>query len=157
MTNMERLIVNLAEVELADNEKDRNVAKEDLRKAIADIRSNKKTADMLVREILAELGTPESIIGYPYAVKAILICIENENMINYISLGLYPAVAAHFDTLASRVERAIRHLIEVTWERGDEEAIYRYFRNTVSSQSGKPTNSEFIARISNIVRVQISK
>ena len=157
MTTLERLLVNLAEVELADNEKDRNAAKAALREAVAETRSNKKTAEMLVREIMAELGAPESLIGHPYTVKAILLCIEDEKMIDNITFRLYPTVAAHFDTMAARVERGIRNVIEVTWTRGDADAIYKYFRNTVSAEKCKPTNGEFIARISNIVRVQISK
>ena len=72
--------------------------------------------------------------------------------INNITFGLYPPIAAKFDTTASRVERGIRHLIEVTWTRADMDILCGYFGNTVSPDRGKPTNSEFIARIANVVR-----
>lgn len=72
--------------------------------------------------------------------------------INNITFGLYPQIAAKFDTTASRVERGIRHLIEVTWIRADMDILCGYFGNTVSPDRGKPTNSEFIARIANVVR-----
>lgn len=157
MTNLERLLVGLTELALAEDEKGRDKAKADLRDALSDTRSNRKTAEMLVREIMAELGVPDALVGHPYTVKAILLCIEDENLINHITFRLYPAVAAHFDTTAARVERGIRHLVEVTWTRGDTAAIDKYFRNTVNADKAKPTNGEFVARITNIVRVQISK
>ena len=83
--------------------------------------------------------------------------IEDENLINKITFRLYPEVAAKFDTTASRVERAIRHLIENIWLRGDEQVLFKYFRNSISPEKGKPTNGEFIARIANIVRLQLSR
>lgn len=75
--------------------------------------------------------------------------------INNITFGLYPQIAAKFDTTASRVERGIRHLIEVTWTRADMDILCGYFGNTVSPDRGKPTNGEFIARIANVVRQQM--
>lgn len=156
MTNLENLLVCVAEYEMAENENDRKKAKQTLRKAIADAKSSTKTAEFLVTEILADMGAPASLLGYAYVVKAILLCIEEPDLINHITFRLYPAVAAHFDTIASRAERAIRHVIETIWTRGDEEVLYKYFRNTVSPDKGKPTNGEFIAKIANIVRRQVS-
>lgn len=75
--------------------------------------------------------------------------------INTITFGLYSQIAAKFDTTASRVERGIRHLIEVTWTRADMDILCGYFGNTVSPDRGKPTNGEFIARIANVVRQQM--
>ena len=72
--------------------------------------------------------------------------------INGITFLLYPRLAATFNTTASRVERALRHLVEVTWARGDYEVLNRYFGNTISAEKGKPTNSEFLARLANVVR-----
>ena len=83
------------------------------------------------------------------------MAVENRYYINNITFGLYPQIAAKFDTTASRVERGIRHLIEVTWIRGDMDVLCGYFGNTVSPDRGKPTNGEFIARLSNIVREQL--
>ena len=77
--------------------------------------------------------------------------------INPITFGLYPQLAAAFDTTAARVERAMRHLVEVTWTRGDVDVLNRYFGNTVSPDKGKPTNGEFVARISNIVKLKMKE
>ena len=71
--------------------------------------------------------------------------------------GLYSQPAARFDTTAARVERAIRHLVEVTWSRGDLKVLERYFGNTVSPEKGKPTNGEFIARLANIVKLRMKE
>lgn len=79
----------------------------------------------------------------------------NNYAINIPTNGLYPQLAVIFDTTASRVERAIRHLIEVTWARGDWDTLTRYFGNTVSAEKGKPTNGEFIARMSNVVKQRL--
>lgn len=155
MTNLENLLVCVAELEMAENEPDRKRAKRNLKAAIEGARSNTKTAEFLVTEILADMGAPESLLGYAYVVKAILLCIEQPDLINHITFRLYPEVAAHFDTIASRAERAIRHVIETIWLRGDEEVLYKYFKNTVSPEKGKPTNGEFIAKIANIVRRQL--
>ena len=83
--------------------------------------------------------------------------IHDQMYINNITFGLYPQLAARFDTTAARVERAIRHLIEVTWSRGDVDVLMRYFGNTVSPDKGKPTNGEFIARLSNIVKLRLKE
>jgi len=77
--------------------------------------------------------------------------------INNITFGLYPQLAARFDTTASRVERAIRHLVEVTWARGDLKVIRKYFGNTVCPHKAKPTNGEFIARLTNVVKQKLKE
>ncbi len=101
----------------------------------------------LVRQILLELGAPDHLLGHPYVVYAILLVGQERLYIDSITTKLYPKVAARFETTPARVERAIRHLIEVTWSRGDLDVLGRYFGNTVNPQRGKPTNGEFIARI----------
>ena len=88
-------------------------------------------------------------------VEALLMCLEDRMYINNITFGLYPQIAAKFDTTAARVERALRHLIEVTWERSDMDALRKYFGNTIRVDKGKPTNGEFIARITNVVHQQL--
>lgn len=111
--------------------------------------------ETIIRQILLDLGAPDHLLGHPYVVQAILLVIHDQMYINNITFGLYPQLAARFDTTASRVERAIRHLIEVTWSRGDWEVLGHYFGNTVSPDRGKPTNGEFIARIANIVKQEL--
>ena len=113
--------------------------------------------EYLVRQILLELGTPDHLVGHPFVVEAVLMSVENRNYINNVTFGLYPQIAAKFDTTATRVERGIRHLIEVTWLRGDMDTLTRYFGNTIDPARGKPTNGEFIARLANVVNMQLKQ
>ncbi len=113
--------------------------------------------ETVIRDLLLELGAPENLLGHPYMVEALLLVVEDRTYIDNITFGLYPQVAARFDTTASRVERAMRHLLEVIWDRSDPDLLFRYFGNTVSASKGKPTNSEFIARISNIVKQRLKE
>ena len=101
-----------------------------------------------VTSIIHEVGVPAHIKGYQYLREAILIAVNDMEVINAVTKVLYPEVAKRFGTTASRVERAIRHAIEVAWDRGDLETLQKYFGYTVNSAKGKPTNSEFIAMIS---------
>ena len=100
-----------------------------------------------VTEIIHEIGVPAHIKGYQYLRQAIILTVQDMDLINAVTKVLYPAVAKHFNTTPSRVERAIRHAIEVAWDRGDLETLQKYFGYTVSNTKGKPTNSEFIAMI----------
>ena len=100
-----------------------------------------------ITKMLHELGIPAHIKGYQYLREAILIAVDDIDVINAVTKVLYPEVAKRFGTTASRVERAIRHAIEVAWDRGDLETLQKYFGYTVSNAKGKPTNSEFIAMI----------
>ena len=100
-----------------------------------------------VTAIIHEIGVPAHIKGYQYLREAIRLAVEDMEVINAVTKVLYPAVAKRFGTTASRVERAIRHAIEVAWDRGDLETLQKYFGYTVSNAKGKPTNSEFIAMI----------
>ena len=100
-----------------------------------------------VTAIIHEIGVPAHIKGYQYLREAIGLAVADMEIINAVTKVLYPAVAKKFGTTASRVERAIRHAIEVAWDRGDLETLQKYFGYTVSNAKGKPTNSEFIAMI----------
>lgn len=100
-----------------------------------------------VTEIIHEIGVPAHIKGYQYLREAIILTINDIEMINAVTKVLYPTVAKKFSTTPSRVERAIRHAIEVAWDRGDIEVLQKFFGYTVSNVKGKPTNSEFIAMI----------
>ena len=108
----------------------------------------------LVTSIIHEVGVPAHIKGYQYVREAIMIAVEDMDVINSVTKVLYPEVAKRFGTTPSRVERAIRHAIEVAWDRGDLETLQHFFGYTVSNSKGKPTNSEFIAMISDRVRLQ---
>ena len=100
-----------------------------------------------VTAVIHEVGVPAHIKGYQYLREAIMIAVEDMDVINAVTKVLYPEVAKHFGTTPSRVERAVRHAIEVAWDRGDLETLQKYFGYTVSNTKGKPTNSEFIAMI----------
>ena len=108
-----------------------------------------------VTAIIHEIGVPAHIKGYQYLREAIIFTVNDMDAINAVTKVLYPAVARKFGTTASRVERAIRHAIEVAWDRGDLETLQKYFGYTVSNAKGKPTNSEFIAMISD--RLQLDR
>ena len=114
--------------------------------AIAPV-SREPSLESVVTEIIHEIGVPAHIKGYQYLREAIIITVNDMDAINAVTKVLYPAVAKRFDTTPSRVERAIRHAIEVAWDRGDIETLQKYFGYTVSNIKGKPTNSEFIAMI----------
>ena len=103
--------------------------------------------EAVVTEIIHEIGVPAHIKGYQYLREAIVITVNDMDAINAVTKVLYPAVAKKFGTTPSRVERAIRHAIEVAWDRGDLEVLQKYFGYTVSNIKGKPTNSECIAMI----------
>lgn len=113
--------------------------------------------ETILRQILLELGAPDHLLGHPYVIQGVLLVIHDQMYINNITFGLYPQLAARFDTTAARVERAIRHLVEVTWSRGDMDVLMRYFGNTVSAEKGKPTNGEFVARLANVVKLRMKE
>ena len=116
----------------------------------------KKSPDLEVQvtEILHQIGVPAHIKGYHYLREAILLSIRNPEAINSVTKLLYPTVAKSFSTTPSRVERAIRHAIEVAWDRGDVDVLTSYFGYTIHNTKGKPTNSEFIAMISDRLRLE---
>ena len=107
-----------------------------------------------VTAIIHEIGVPAHIKGYQYLREAIALVVNDMDTINAVTKVLYPAVAKRFGTTASRVERAIRHAIEVAWDRGDLEVLQKYFGYTVSNTKGKPTNSEFIAMIADRISLE---
>ncbi len=114
---------------------------------VKDIRPAEPDLEATVTEVIHEIGVPAHIKGYQYLREAIILTIGDMEIINAVTKVLYPAVAKKFDTTPSRVERAIRHAIEVAWDRGDLETLQKFFGYTVSNIKGKPTNSEFIAMI----------
>lgn len=106
-----------------------------------------------VTKIMHEVAIPAHIKGYQYLREAIMLVIDDVDLLNAITKQLYPTVAKKFGTTHSRVERAIRHAIEVAWDRGDPEVLSSYFGYTIHTNRGKPTNSEFIAMISDRIRL----
>ena len=122
--------------------------------AIADFRPREPDLETTVTEVIHEIGVPAHIKGYQYLREAIILTINDMEIINAVTKVLYPAVAKKFGTTPSRVERAIRHAIEVAWDRGDLETLQKFFGYTVSNIKGKPTNSEFIAMIADCLSLR---
>ena len=117
--------------------------------------SGQQNIETMVTNIIHEIGVPAHIKGYQYLREAIIIAVEDMDVINAITKILYPQVAKTFQTTPSRVERAIRHAIEVAWDRGDLDTLQKFFGYTVSNTKGKPTNSEFIALIADKLQLQM--
>ena len=111
--------------------------------------------ELMITDIIHEIGVPAHIKGYHYLREAIILSIKNSDIVNSVTKLLYPTVAKTYSTTASRVERAIRHAIEVAWDRGDLDVLNSYFGYTIQNERGKPTNSEFIAMISDKLRLKI--
>jgi len=155
MKTMELKINALARLCTAEKESDREAARAEILRLMQPGAALSADPEYLIRQIMLDLGTPENLVGHPYMVEAILLVVEDRAYIDNVTFGLYPQVAAKFDTTAARVERAMRHLIEVTWARSDMDTLSRHFGNTVHAWKGKPTNSEFIARIANEVLLQL--
>lgn len=107
-----------------------------------------------VTEIIHRIGVPAHIKGYQYLRTAIMMTIEDNDLINAVTKVLYPSVAKKYQTTSSRVERAIRHAIEVAWDRGDIDTLNAFFGYTIQNERGKPTNSEFIAMIADNMRLK---
>ena len=128
---------------------------EDKRKISQPHTGGKPNIEAMVTSIIHEIGVPAHIKGYQYLREAIIIAVNDMDVINAITKVLYPQVAKAFQTTPSRVERAIRHAIEVAWDRGDLDTLQRFFGYTVSNTKGKPTNSEFIALIADKLQLQL--
>ena len=126
------------------------------KKRPAGAKDNFESADMeaQVTKIIHQIGIPAHIKGYQYLRTAILMTIDDNDVINSVTKILYPSVAKKFQTTTSRVERAIRHAIEVAWDRGDVDILNSYFGYTIQNSRGKPTNSEFIAMIADNLRLK---
>ena len=107
-----------------------------------------------VTRIIHQIGVPAHIKGYQYLRTAILLTVKDSDVINSVTKVLYPSVAKKYQTTTSRVERAIRHAIEVAWDRGDVDTLNSYFGYTIQNNRGKPTNSEFIAMIADNLRLK---
>lgn len=116
--------------------------------------SSQQDLEITVTDVIHQLGVPAHIKGYHYLRAAILASIDNPELLESITKMLYPTVAQKFNTTSSRVERAIRHAIEIAWDRGDLDILNAFFGYTVNTCKGKPTNSEFIALVTDKLRLQ---
>lgn len=119
------------------------------------VRKEVSGLEVTITEIIHQIGVPAHIKGYHYLREAIIMAVNDIDIMNSVTKCLYPSVAKKHGTTSSRVERAIRHAIEVAWDRGDVDVLNSYFGYTIHSGKGKPTNSEFIALIADKLRVNM--
>ncbi len=155
MSYLEKQVDALMRLCVAEENMDKERLRQEVKRMLQLRKHGGMDPEQEIRNILLELGAPDHLVGHPYVIRAILLVVEDQLYINHITFGLYPQLAVEFDTTPARVERAIRHLIEVTWVRGDIDVLDRYFGNTISASRGKPTNGEFIARMANVVKQRL--
>lgn len=152
MSNLEKKVDALIRLCTAGGDEEQKKSALDELEALMKEAPASADAESVIRALLMELGVPEHILGHGYTVTALLALHEDPALLHEITGRLYPLVGEKHDTTGSRAERAIRHAIEVAWDRMDMETMTRCFGCTVSPNKGKPTNSEFLARCSSIVR-----
>lgn len=155
---MDVLIKRIRELTKMPQANQQNFLSRDSKNSYIDVNSaiNKETnLEAMVTNIIHEVGVPAHIKGYQYLRDGIMMVVDNIEIINQITKQLYPDLAKKYKTTPSRVERAIRHAIEVAWSRGQLETVDSIFGYTISSNKGKPTNSEFIAMIADKLRLEI--
>lgn len=152
--NVEQKVNAIMRYIVAESDEEKKNAMEKIKRIIEPVATEKYNENMedVISDILFELGMPSHIRGYRYTVYAIKIATENPDILDSITNKLYPAIAGQYGTTAIRCERSIRHAIECTWDRGSLDVFEKYFGNTISITKGKPTNSEFIVRMANIVK-----
>lgn len=131
------------------------ISSDELAQSASDTAADEESrVEMIVTDIIHQIGIPAHIKGYHYLRKAIILSLYDPEMLESITKLLYPTVASAFSTTSSRVERAIRHAIETAWDRGDVDLLNEMFAYTVSVGKGKPTNSEFIALVTDRLRIR---
>lgn len=118
-------------------------------------KSREDQLEKVISSIMRQIGVPAHIKGYEYLRQAIILTVNEPELMHAVTKSLYPTVAKTNGTTSSRVERAIRHAIEVAWDRGDVDVLASYFGYTIQNSRGKPTNSEFIAMISDKLRLDL--
>lgn len=172
MTKLERQVNALMRLCTAEDNDSYEAAKKEVRALMGSYRgfnydvatideAAAKPTDMEteVRNLLLELGFPDHLVGHPYLVQAIMLVAKDRKQLDNMSrpYGLYYKVAESFETTSSKVERGIRHCVETAWKRCDLDVLYRYFGNIVDPNKDKPTNTEFIARAANVIRMRMKQ
>lgn len=162
MTKLERQVNALMRLCTAEDNDSYEAAKKEVKRLMAcPGRGEEKNLDIEdeVQNLLLELGAPDRLTGHPYLARAILMVAKDHKQIyDMCGLdGLYRKLAREFDTTHTSVERAIRHCVETAWGRCDLDVLGRYFGNIIDPAKGKPTNSEFIARAANVIRMRMKQ
>jgi two-component system response regulator (stage 0 sporulation protein A) len=153
MSNLEKKVDALVRLALSESSIERTTLMWQLKDLMTDAPEPcAVNTEIKVRRILLKIGVPDNLLGHSYLVSAIELVADDATLGRAITKELYPKLAGMHLTTPSRVERAIRHAIEVAWNRADLDVVLQYFGYTVSIDKGKPTNSEFIARLASVVR-----
>lgn len=154
MGNLEKQVAALVRLHTAQEEGERAAAQEELLALALCETGNAGDAQVRVRRVLTRIGVPGHLVGHPYILRAVMLTAADGGAVKGATRpgGLYHIIAEEFGTTATRVERAIRHGIEVAWNRCDPDVVMEYFGNTVNPNTGKPTNLEFISRIASVIR-----
>lgn len=155
MNRTEQKVDMIARTLLARSTTERSEALSKLQELMTRCGGEGTDAESMIRGILLELGMPDHIKGHAYTVCALKALLEDATLIDSVTGRLYPLVAQTYGVSSVRVERAIRHAVEICLNRSALETVSDYFGNTISAMRGKPTNSEFLARISNVVRQRL--
>ena len=156
MSNLEKKVDALMRLVASEDGPSYEDAKAELLQLMTEEPAKNDTSlTTVIEDMLTKLGMPNAIMGFRYAVEAIRLAAEDEDYVFNITKGLYPAVAKLCGTTPSRTERAIRHGIELVWDRGDIDTLDEFFGNSISNSKGTPTNSEFIARLALLVKREI--
>lgn len=155
---LEQKFNSLAAYVLAEGDEQKEITRKALNAAMREPEIIGTTdIEDVIHQYLMEMAANPALMGYKYVVYGIQLVIENPSLIDNITCGLYPLIARKFDTSPTRAERAIRHSIEYMWENGDLDTLISYFGYTAKSESGKPTNSNFMARSALIVKSRLKK
>lgn len=155
--DIELLIQRIREMKNYRPSQNNNFIAREVKQKYIEVQDKKaeENLEALVTNVIHEVGVPAHIKGYQYLREAIMMVVNDIEVINQITKSLYPKIASRYSTTPSRVERAIRHAIEVAWSRGQTDVVESIFGYTVSASKGKPTNSEFIAMIADKLRLEL--
>ncbi len=155
--DIELLIQRIREMKNYRPSQNNNFIAREVKQKYIEVQDKKaeENLEALVTNVIHEVGVPAHIKGYQYLREAIMMVVNDIEVINQITKSLYPKIASKYSTTPSRVERAIRHAIEVAWSRGQTDVVESIFGYTVSASKGKPTNSEFIAMIADKLRLEL--
>ena len=157
MTNLEKKVDALIRVVLAENQMDFARAKGELMVLSVTEKEDPLTLEREIRNLLLEIGVPDKRAGHRYAVEAILLAVDNDDYLHMLHRKLYPTIAEKFNTTPRQVEANIRRCIDSAWDRGDLKVLEKYFGNTISRYSARPTTGEFLARMTNEVRQRMKE
>ena len=155
MSNLQLKIDAVMRLATANTIDERNAALEEVLRLLEEPSAPVPDAESIIQDILLEIGAPDHLKGYPMVIEGVMIALESAEHNGDLIRFLYPKIAEAFDSTLERTERAIRHLIERTWLIGDPDAQYQLFGSTIDPEKGKPTNGQFISRLTNITRQRL--